>query len=95
MNQSTSPQPLSKQSFQEFANAYPTYEKELTITYRVYCDIMIRNEYSSVEIVDGAQYGIDCYIFKATTINKNIHRILIPCNVEGEIDLFWCVQLQF
>lgn len=62
---------------------------ETLLTYKLYCDIMKRNEYVDVKVLDGDEFGIKSYIFTARAFMKNVNRALVPCDADGELDLDW------
>ncbi len=77
-------------NFYDFAKNYPLYTRNLMITYKIFVDLAILQEYSNLSIIDGTIYGIESYCFRGMIKNKkDKYRVLIPIRGEGSINLTW------
>lgn len=71
----------------EFATAYPLYHDSTLITFKIYLDLLIQEEFESLEVVDGEEYGIESYCFVAK--KEELCRVLVPLPYDREVDLAW------
>lgn len=71
----------------KFQELFPLYPGMLLLTYKVYMDITLQQEYDQVQIVPGDAYDVRSYCFEVE--KDGTQRTLIPLTYSENLDLSW------
>jgi hypothetical protein len=71
----------------KFQDLFPLYPDMVLLTYKIYMDITLQQEYDVVQIVPGDTYDCRSYCFEVE--KDGAQRTLIPIPYSENLDLSW------
>jgi hypothetical protein len=77
----------------EFHVAFPAYPLFTIFFYKIYRDLLLKNEFETLDILDGIEINYNFYYFKGRPLGLSDvdprYRYIIPIDVNSDIDLTW------
>jgi hypothetical protein len=77
----------------EFYTAFPAYPLFTVFFYKIYRDLLLKNELETLDILDGGAIDYNFYYFKGKPVNpadgNGKCRYIIPIDVNSDVDLVW------
>ena len=77
----------------DFVKLYPLYNHIIVTIYQIVRDLHIKQEVTSIEVLDGSKWNRKQYFIQATNRLTRRKRLLLPIHLDEEIDLPWIHKL--
>lgn len=82
-------------NLENFISENSKYENNVLFSYKLYLDIINKNEFMNIEVIDGEYYNVETYCLKGTLKNDEKVRVHIPMHVDQDLDLTWYLNYIF
>jgi hypothetical protein len=76
-------------SFEEYCARYPLYPNGTLLSFQIVCDLQLKGEVTSIDLLDGEPYQYEGYLIVCTTRSTNVARVMIPWSIDADVDLLW------
>lgn len=80
---------LVESSIDDFVAKYPKYSTEIIAVFRILVDQQAKKELTSIEIIDGCEFGREGYMLIGSIEKSSGGRICVPISMNDRIDMAW------